>query len=38
MLIDTYASLDMGIEVNEAIVEQYLDKLDMNGDRKLSKE
>jgi hypothetical protein len=37
MLTDTYASLNMEIDVNEETVQSYLDRTDVNGDRKLSR-
>jgi Ca2+-binding EF-hand superfamily protein len=38
MLTDTYASLSMDMEVTEETVQAYLDQIDRNGDRKLSRE
>lgn len=38
LLTDTYASLDMEIEINEETVQAYLDQTDSNGDKKLSRQ
>lgn len=37
MIMDTYASLNMEMEVTEETVQAYLDQTDINGDRKLSR-
>lgn len=38
MLADTYASLNMGIEVTEETIQAYLDQTDSNGDGRLSRD
>jgi Ca2+-binding EF-hand superfamily protein len=37
MIMDTYTSLNMEMEVTEETVQAYLDQTDSNGDRKLSR-